>query len=58
MPTKDAVTKNDHQLRTSEDWVVALELVWGMPKDLTTLEKRAKLSDLGLVLTPKDSKGL
>ena len=47
-------------------------IVWGMPKDLTTLEIKARLADLGLasfgsgnvlwegdhVLTPKDSKGL
>ena len=56
MPTKNAVTKKDRQPRTSEDWVVnkhkrfrANIIVWGMPKDLTTLEIRAKLADLGLV---------
>ena len=55
MPTKDAVTKKDRQPRTSEDWVVskckrfrANIIVWGMPKDLTTLEIRVKLADLGL----------
>ena len=39
----------------SEDWVVSKRkrfraniIVWGMPKDLTTLEIRAKLADLGL----------
>ena len=78
MPTKDAVTKKDRQPRTREDWVVSKRkrlasiILWGMPKDLTTLEIRAKLADLGLVswnvlweghhvrlvLTPKDSKGL
>ena len=55
MPTKDAVTKKDRQLRTSEDWVVSKRkrfraniIVWGMPTDLTTLKIRAKLADLGL----------
>ena len=55
MPTKNAVTKKDRQPRTSEDWVVSKHkrfraniIVWGMPKDLTTLEIRAKLADLGL----------
>ena len=55
MPTKDAVTKKDRQPRTSEDWVVSKRkrfraniIAWGMPKDLTTLEIRAKLADLGL----------
>ena len=53
MPTKYAVTKNDRQPRTSEDWVVSKRkhfraniIVWGMPKDLTTLEIRANLADL------------
>ena len=53
MPTKDAVTKKDWQPRTSEDWVVSKHkrfiIVWGMPKDLTTLEIRAKLADLVLL---------
>ena len=42
-------------LKTSEDWLVSHNkgfraniIVWGMPKDLPTLEIRAKLSDLGL----------
>ena len=55
MPTKNAVTKKDRQPRTSEDLVVSKHkrfraniIVWGMPKDLTTLEIRAKLADLGL----------
>ena len=55
MPTKEAVTKTDHQPRTSEDWVVSKHkrfraniIVCGMPIDLTTLEIRAKLADLGL----------
>ena len=55
MPTKNAVTKKDRQPRTSEDWVVSKHkhfraniIVWGMPKDLTTLEIRAKLANLGL----------
>ena len=39
---------------TSEDWVVSKKrfrasiIVWGMPKDLTMLEIRATLADLGL----------
>ena len=55
MPTKNAVTKKYRQPRTSEDWVVSKQkrfrtniIVWGMPKDLTMLEIRAKLADLGL----------
>ena len=54
LPVKDAVTKKDRQPGTSEDWVVSKRkrfrdiIVWGMPKDLTTLEIRAKLADLGL----------
>ena len=43
------------QLKTSEDWLVshnkgfrAHVIVWGMPKDLPTLEIRAKLADIGL----------
>ena len=55
MPTKNAVTKKDRQPRTSEDWVVSKRkrfranvIVWGMPKDLTTLKIRAELADLGL----------
>ena len=53
--SKDAVTTKDRQPRTSEDWVVSKRkrfraniIVWGMSKDLTTLEIRAKLADLGL----------
>ena len=52
MPTRNA---KDRQPRTSEDWVVSKHkrfraniIVWGMPKDLTTFEIRAKLADLGL----------
>ena len=48
-------TVTTRQPRTSEDWVVSKHkrfraniIVWGMPKDLTTLEIRAKLADLGL----------
>ena len=52
MPTKDALTKKDRQLRTSEDWkrkrFRANIMVWGVPKDPITLEIRAKLADLGL----------
>ena len=42
-------------MRTSEDWIASHNkgfraniIVWGMPKDLPTLELRAKLADLGL----------
>ena len=52
MPTKDAVTTKDRQLRTSEECVVskhkhsrASKIVWGMPTDF---EIRAKLADLCL----------
>ena len=55
MPTKNALTKKYRQPRTSEDWVVSKHkrcraniIVCGMSKDLTTLEIRAKLADLGL----------
>ena len=44
------------QLRTSNDWEVSYKkrfraniIVWGMPRDLTTLDIRAKFVDLGLV---------
>ena len=43
------------RLKTIEDWLVSHSkgfkaniIVWGMPKDLPTLEIRAKLADLGL----------
>ena len=43
------------RLKASEDWLVSHNegfraniIVWGMPKDLPTLEIRAKLADLGL----------
>ena len=43
------------RLKTSEDWLVSHNkgfrtniIVWGIPKDLPTLEIRAKLADLGL----------
>ena len=52
---RDAKTATP-QLKTSEDWLVSHSkgfkaniIVWGMPKDLPTLEIRAKLADLGLV---------
>ena len=42
--------------RTNGDWVVshgkdfrANIILWGMPRDVSTLEIRAKLADLGLV---------
>ena len=41
-------------MRTSDDWEVSYKkrfraniIVWGMPRDLTTLEIRAKFADLG-----------
>ena len=66
------------RLRTGDDWEVSYKkrfraniIVWGVPRDLTTLEIRAKFADLGLVsfvrgkvfwegehVTPRDSKGL
>ena len=76
---RDAVVTSSPRLRTSDDWEVSYKkhfranvIVWGMPRDLTTLEIRAKFADLGLVsfvrgkvfwegqhisLTPRDSKG-
>ena len=43
------------RLKTSKDWLVSHNkgfraniIVWGMPKDLPTLEIRAKMADLGL----------
>ena len=43
------------QLKTREDWLVSHSkgfraniIVWGMPKDLPTLEIRANLADLGV----------
>ena len=42
-------------MKTSEDWIVshnkgfrANKIVWGMHRDLPTLEIRAKMADLGL----------
>ena len=57
MPTShDALVTPDLQPRTDKEWVVSHKkrfraniILWGMPKDLTTLEIRSKLSDLGLV---------
>ena len=66
------------RLKTNEDWLVSHNkgfraniIVWGMPKDLPTLEIRAKMADSGLredafwegehvrlVFTPNDSKRL
>ena len=55
MTTRRDANTATPQLRTSEDWLVSHNkgfraniIVWGMPKDLPTLEIRAKLADLGL----------
>ena len=55
MTTRRNANTATPRLRTSEDWLVnhnkgfrANIIVWGMPKDLPTLEIRAKLADLGL----------
>ena len=55
MTTRRDANTATPRLRTSEDWLVnhnkgfrANIIVWGMPKDLPTLEIRAKLADLGL----------
>ena len=44
------------RLRIGDDWEVSYKkrfraniIVWGMPRDLTTLKIRAKFADLGLV---------
>ena len=55
---RDAVVTSSPRLRlrTGDDWEVSYKkrfraniIVWGMPRDLTTLEIRAKFADLGLV---------
>ena len=55
MTTRRDANTATPRLRTSEDWIVSHNkgfraniIVWGMPKDLPTLEIRAKLADLGL----------
>ena len=55
MTTRRDANTATPRLRTSEDWLVSHNkgfraniIVWGMPKDLPTLEIRAKLADLGL----------
>ena len=55
MTTRRDANTATPRLRTSEDWIVSHNkgfraniIVWGMPKDLLTLEIRAKLADLGL----------
>ena len=51
---RDANTATS-RLKTSEDWLLSHNkgfraniIVWGMPKDLPTLEIRAKMADIGL----------
>ena len=53
---RDAVVTSSPRLRTSSNWEVSYKkrfraniIVWGMHRDLTTLEIRAKFADLGLV---------
>ena len=53
MPTrKHGALNSDRTPRTEGTWVVsrfrANIIVWGSSRDLSTLETRAKLSDLGL----------
>ena len=55
MTTRRDAASAAPRLRTREDWLVSHSkdfraniIVWGMPKDLPTLEIRAKLADLGL----------
>ena len=55
MPRRDVLRKKDPRLE-KDDWVVSCHnracaniIVWGMPKSLSTLEVRGKLSDIGLV---------
>ena len=55
MTTRCDATTAAPRLKTREDWLVSHSkgfraniIVWGMPKDLPTLEIRAKLADLGL----------
>ena len=76
MPTRDVLLANDPRLNTDTDWDVSRKkgfrasiMVWGMPRDASTLEVRGKLADVGLVgfargsvvwegRLPRDSKGL
>lgn len=55
MPRRDVFSKKDPRLSTEDGWYVSSKkgfraniLVWGMPRDFSTLEIRAKLADLGL----------
>ena len=55
MTTRHDAATAAPQLKTREDWLVSHSkgfraniIVWGMPKDLPTLEIRAKLADLDL----------
>ena len=56
MPTRDVLLANDPRLNTDTDWDVSRKkgfrasiIVWGMPRDASTLEVRGKLADVGLV---------
>ena len=56
MPTCDVLLANDPRLNTDTDWDVSRKkgfrasiIVWGMPRDASTLEVRGKLADVGLV---------
>ena len=58
---RDAATAGP-RLKTREDWLESHSkgfraniIVWGIPKDLPTLEVRAKLADLVLDSFVKDS---
>ena len=55
MTTQHDANTATPRLKTSEDWLVSHNkgfraniIVWVMPKDLLTLEIRAKMADLGL----------
>ena len=56
MPTRDVLRIKDPRLETDDDWVVSYNkrscvsiILWGMPRELSTLEIRGKLADIGLV---------
>ena len=52
----DVLLANDPRLNTDTDWDVSRKkgfrasiIVWGMPRDASTLEVQGKLADVGLV---------
>ena len=54
MPTRDVLLENNLWLNTDTDWDVnskkgfrASTIVWGMPRDASTLEVWTKLADVG-----------